>query len=151
MVQSLPVRLIGFNFRQDPGDLWLVTRLTAEVSKNEVEFATQMKVGDMVLVLVHQYPFALATIDSDYYYLRTPDPSGDEKLVLRVLGVWFNHFRRVRDVKYYADWVKDPLAWPRFLKCPTIQRLIDPNSALYKLIKKWPEVARSLSWSRNIA
>lgn len=139
-VQSLARGLVGFDFWEDPGDLTLVDpcSLPAGVHKHEVEFATQMQVGDKVLVLVHQYPFAVATIDSDYYYLRTPAAADDTNLVFPVLGVWFNHFRRVRDVKYYADWVKDPLAWEKFHKCATIQRITDPECASYKLIESWP-------------
>jgi hypothetical protein len=138
-VQSLAKGLVGFDYAKDPGDLTLLdpSRLPENVQKHEVEFATRMEVGAKVLVLVHQYPFALVTIDSDYYYLRRPVSSGNGNAVRLVLGVWFNHFRRVRDVKYYADWIKDPLKWEKFPKCPTIQPLINPESASYKLIESW--------------
>ncbi|MSQ94416.1 MAG: hypothetical protein EXR98_07655 [Gemmataceae bacterium] len=130
--ESLARGLVGFAYGKDPGDL---TRSPDGVPKNELEFATGMAVGDRVLVLVHQYPFALVTIDSDYCYLREPPSSGE----VNMLGVWFNHFRRVTDVKYYADLVKDPTNWDQsFLKCPTIQLLVDPESRSYKLIQSWP-------------
>jgi hypothetical protein len=136
-VQSLARGLIGFGFSEDPADLTLVaaSSLPDGVRKHDVEFATRMEVGDKVLVMVHQFPFALVTVASDYYYLRRPVRT--HKPVLPELGIWFNHFRRVAEVKYYADRVKDARKWEKYTRAPTIQRLTDPNSAAYRLIESW--------------
>lgn len=42
--------------------------------------------GDVVLIMAHNFPFALVTVSGDYNYIRTPDPE---------IGVWFRHFRRI--------------------------------------------------------
>jgi hypothetical protein len=141
-VQALARCLIGFGYRKDPGDLTrldLSSPLPAGVTKHDVEFATRMAVGDKVLVLVHQYPFALVTVASEYFYLRPPASAKVGRVVLQELGVWFNHFRGVRDVRYYADWVKDPGKWIKVGRAATIQRLVEPETTSFKLIQSWPE------------
>ena len=64
-VQSLAAGLVGFGFRQDPGDLTLLqpAPYPAGVQPHDVAFATKMAEGDKVLVIVHHYPFAVATIE----------------------------------------------------------------------------------------
>src|SRR5947209_624426 len=93
-VQSLGAGFIGLDWERDPGDLTLLSAsaLPENVNAHDFGFASKMKVGDKVLVIVHHFPFALATVDSDYNYIRVKVPE---------LRIWFKHFRRVRDVKYY--------------------------------------------------
>ena len=87
-----------------------------------------MKVGDKVLVIVHHFPFALATVDSKYNYIRVEVPQ---------LRIWFKHFRRVRDVKYYADRVTNAHEWEVIKMTNTVQLLSDKDSASYRLIRDW--------------
>jgi hypothetical protein len=87
-----------------------------------------MAKGDKVLVFLHGYPFALATVDGDYNYIKEPD----EELT----GVWFNHFRRVR-VQYYADRWTNPHEWALIPMPLTFQRLIKQDGQTYQLIDDW--------------
>ena len=65
----------------------------------------------------------------DYNYVRRPEPE---------IGVWFNHFRRVSDVKYYGDWVTNAHDWQPLTMTDTISILNDPHSQSYRLIQSWP-------------
>jgi hypothetical protein len=140
-VQCLATGVVGFDYGEDPGDLVALngSRKSHNINPHEIEFASENLIGDKVLVLVHHHPFALATIASDYYYLRAKTLAEREEL----FGVWCNHIRRVRDIRYYSDWVKDPNNWESFHKCPTIQKLVDPQSASYKPIQRWLEQTES--------
>ena len=55
-VQSLGAGLIGFGFRQDPGDLTLLTPppLPGGVTAHDLAFATRMALGDKVLYSARQ-------------------------------------------------------------------------------------------------
>lgn len=92
-------------------------------------FAHGMAVGDQVLIIAHHFPFALATVTGEYNYIRTPVPE---------LGVWFRHFRRIDDVKYYRDWITNAADWQRLIMTDTISILNDPNSQSYRLMQAWP-------------
>ena len=130
-VQALARGLIGLGFDQEPGDLLRLSPqppLPTGVGPQEFSFATKMARRDKVLVIVHNFPFALATVDSDYNYTSAPDG----------LGVWFRHFRRVCDVKYFADHELNANSWPRGLGfAGTIQILTDPTAPTYQLIENW--------------
>ena len=134
-VESLGASQIGIGFRSDPGDL---TRLDPAdprpegVTAQDHAFGTKMAEGDKVLVIVHNYPFALATVDGGYNYVRRVVPE---------LGIWFNHFRRVRDVRYYADRVLNPREWQELAFAATIQILSDPALPTYQLIESWSQEA----------
>lgn len=127
---SLAAGFIGLDFGDDPGDLTLLKPgpLPKGVLPHDVTFAAKMAVGDKVLVIVHHFPFALATVDGDYNYIRVAAPE---------LRVWFRHFRRVRDVRFYADLVTHAHHWKMIKMTGTVQILTDPRSASYKLIEDW--------------
>src|SRR5437870_220093 len=83
-VQSLGAGFIGLGFRNDPGDLKLLgSNLPEGVTAQDMRFANDMAIGDKVLVIVHNYPFALATVSGEYNYIRVADPK---------LRIWFRHF-----------------------------------------------------------
>lgn len=130
-VESLAAGFIGLGFRTDPGDLTLVTDPTAIPlnQRDYLDFARRMAVADKVLIIAHHYPLALATVASDYNYIRKPVPE---------LGVWFRHFRRVGEVKYYSDWVTNVSDWQRLVMTDTISILNDPGGQSYQLIQAWP-------------
>ncbi len=128
-VQSLAAGFIGLDFRADPDDLTLLgSNLPEGVTAHDVSFATKMAKGDKVLVIVHHFPFALATVSGDYNHIRLADPE---------LRVWFRHFRRVEDVRYYADRVTNAHKWEENKMTGTVQILTDPNGAAYNLIQSW--------------
>ena len=130
-VESLGVRHIGIGFKDDPGDLTKLDPALPRpdgVTSFDLGFATKMSQDDKVLVIVHNYPFALVTVDGEYNYVRRVVPE---------LGIWFNHFRRVRDVRYYADRIKNPKEWQELAFAATIQSLIDPILPSYQLIESW--------------
>ena len=87
-----------------------------------------MKEGDEVLIIAHHFPFALATIDGPYNYVREAVPE---------LGVWFRHFRKVKSVRYYADYITNARSWEQITMTDTISPLRDPNSKSYQLISEW--------------
>lgn len=127
-VNSLAAGFIGLDFGEDPGDLTRASRSDLPKSQADFhDFANMMEIGDVCLVVLHHYPFAVATLDSAYNYIRTPAPE---------LGVWFRHFRRVRDVKYYADRVTNPKHWVRTVMTDTISTL-GPNTRSARLIAGW--------------
>ncbi len=137
-VTSLAASLIGLDFgpgsgptaaAADVGDLIGVDRgALLESQRAYLPFATEMKEGDHVLVIVHNFPFALCRVAGGYKYVRE---------VSLESGIWFRHSRRVDDVRYYGDFVKDAHAWERTLMPHAFGPLLDPESAQYKLIWRW--------------
>jgi hypothetical protein len=113
---------------KDFGDLTRVSD-PATLPQGWYDFACRVAVGDKVLIFAHHHPFALATVDGDYNYIRTPVP---------MIGVPFRHFRRVRDVKYYGDCVTNPREWDRVVMTNAFSVLNDPNSQSYRIIEEWP-------------
>jgi hypothetical protein len=130
-VESLAAGFIGLDFSRRYGvrDLRETTQETLPTHQRDYwAFAHGMIEGDMVLIIVHHYPFALATIAGDYNYIREPEPR---------IGVWFRHFRQVRDVRYYGDFVTSAHQWERITMTDTISPLHDESSLSYRLIEKW--------------
>ena len=82
-----------------------------------------------VMARPSDYP-ARGMRDSGYNYVRRVVPE---------LGIWFNHFRRVRDVRYYADRVLNPREWQELAFAATIQILSDPALPTYQLIESWSQ------------
>jgi len=128
--QSLSAGFIGLDFLEDVGDL----RRTAQQhlpggQRDYWAFAHEMAVDDHVLIIAHHFPVAIATIAGDYNYIGEPEPE---------LGVWFRHFRRIKNVRYYADRITNAHAWQQTTMTDTISPLRDPNSISYQLIASWP-------------
>jgi hypothetical protein len=137
-VQSLAAGYIGLDFATDAGDLNRTTwEQLPQKQKPYWAFASEMVEGDIVLVVVHQWPFALVTVDGDYNYIRNRTPE---------IGVWFRHFRKVKDVRYYADYETNAHDWKRLKMTDTICPLRNDDTASRQLIEEWlqassPEVA----------
>lgn len=128
-VQSLAAGYIGLDFGVEVGDMMMTTQ--AELPDNQKDywaFAHEMEIGDRVLIFVHHFPFALATVNGDYNYIRTSAPE---------IGVWFRHFRAVRDVMYYGDYVTNARHWEPITMTDTISPLRDPSSKSYRLLVAW--------------
>ncbi len=126
---SLAAGFIGLDFDSDIGDLMVTSQHSLPPKQRDYwAFAHEMKIDDRVLVIAHHFPVALVTVDGEYNYVRAPDPR---------LGVWFRHFRRVRDVRYYADRVTNAPDWENLVMTDTISPLRNPNSASYRLIDTW--------------
>lgn len=127
--QSLCAEFIGLDFEQDEGDLMRATRQNLPAKHRDYwGFAHDMVRGDKVLIISHHFPFALATVDGDYNYIRQPVPE---------IGVWFRHFRRVKDVQLYSDRVTNAAKWEQLKMTDTLARLQDTHSQSYQLIDSW--------------
>ena len=128
-IESLVAGYIGLDFGRDVGDLTKVKQeKLPENQRDYWAFAHEMKIGDTVLIITHHFPFALATISGEYNYIRKKAPE---------LGVWFRHFRKVKDVKYYADYVTNANSWQQITMTDTISPLRDPGSLSFELIEEW--------------
>jgi len=127
-VESLAAGYIGLDFANDVGDLMRLDRSTLAQGESDYWlFAHKMAVGDRVLIVAHQYPFALATVHGEYNYILRPSKG---------IG-WFRHSRAVRDVAYYFDWNTNPKAWIQTTMTDAISPLLDPSSISYGLIEEW--------------
>jgi hypothetical protein len=128
-MKSLGLGYIGLDFADPPGDL-------TDVAQNEIErgqrdywdFAHTMRIGDRVLIVAHHYPCALVEVVDEYNYIRNPE---------KELGVWFRHFRRIKVLSYYADFVKNPVEWVKTKMADTISILHDTDGISYQLIQRW--------------
>ena len=128
-IESLAACYVGLDFSAEVGDLKETTReKLPERQKPYWGFAHDMEPGDTVLVIAHHFPFALATVEGDYNYVRQVAPE---------IGVWFRHFRKVRDVHYYGDIQTNARKWDQLKMTETIAHLRDPETASYKLIETW--------------
>jgi hypothetical protein len=127
--QSLTAGFIGLDFERDVGDLLRATQQSLPSQHRDYwAFAHDMQVNDSVLIICHHVPFALVTVAGDYNYIRNPVPE---------IGVWFRHFRRVQEVRYYSDFITNAGAWQQIKMTDTISPLNDPQSASYQLIQSW--------------
>lgn len=128
-VKSLAANFIGLDFTSDVGDLRVVDFSTLpEGQKDYWAFAHEMLPGDEVLIVVHHFPFALVTVEGDYTYVSHPVPE---------IGVWFRHFRRVTNIRYYADRVTNARTWEPITMTDAISPLRTPDSKSLKLIEAW--------------
>lgn len=126
--QSIAAGFIGLDFATEAGDLLADSQKDVLTSQRVyLSFAKDMQVGDKVLIISHHFPVALVTIDGEYNYIRRAEPK---------IGVWFRHFRRIKDVVYYSDFKTNAKAWDQYIMTDTISILKDKNSKSYKLIDK---------------
>jgi hypothetical protein len=136
-VESLAAGYIGLDFATDVGDLMATTQAALPANQKDYwAFAHELKVGDKVLIIAHHYPFALATVAGKYNYIRVTAPE---------IGVWFRHFRQVREVSYYGDLITDVHKWESIKMIDTISPLRDRNGQSYKLIGNWSRSVRAMS------
>jgi hypothetical protein len=128
-VQSLAAGFIGLDFEEEIGDLSRLERDDVPAKQRDYwDFAHKMKKGDLVLVIVHHFPFALARVTGSYNYIREPATE---------LGVWFRHFRPVESLSYYADVVTDLRTWEQLRMTDTISILVQADSKSRQLIDSW--------------
>jgi hypothetical protein len=128
-IGSLAVGYIGLDFAEEVGDLMATEQ--AKLPSNQKDywaFAHTMRENDLVLIVVHHFPFALVRVSGAYNYIRSKAPE---------LKVWFRHFRAVTDVRYYADFKTNAHAWERTIMTDTISPLHDVKSISYRLIEEW--------------
>jgi len=126
--KSIAAGFIGLDFATEVGDLLAEEHQNIlDTQKDYLAFGKEMQPGDKVLIIVHHFPFAVVTVDGDYNYIRRTEPE---------LGVWFRHFRRVRDVIYFADYITNAKSWEQYTMTDAIAVLRDPNSKSYRLIEE---------------
>ena len=132
-ITSLAAGYIGLDFGKDLGDLHLLKREELPDGQRDYwDFAHVMKQGDLVLVVAHHFPFALAKVAGPYSYISHALPH---------IGVWFRHFRAVRDISYYGDWITNAHKWRPLKMTDTISPLHDTTSQSYMLIDEWRSAA----------
>ncbi len=112
---------VGDLLRADPASL-------PESQRGFRAFATEMQEGDYVLVTAHNFPFALCRVAGGYNYVREIPPE---------LKVWFLHFRRVDDVRYFGDLITDAHAWQRIPTPHTLDPVRDESGPVFQLIRRW--------------
>jgi hypothetical protein len=140
-VESLGAKYIGLDFSRNVGDLMRVDKSELpENQRNYFAFADEMREGDRVLIFVHNFPFALVTVEGPYNYIREIAPE---------IGVWFRHFRRVKDISYYGDVQTDARKWEWIPMPATIMPLRDPSGDCRELIENWLRRIGALSASTS--
>ena len=128
-VESISADYIGLDFVTDVPDLLTVSQeALPENQRNYWAFAHEMELGDRVLLFAHHFPLALVRVAGHYNYIRTKAPE---------IGVWFRHFRKVDDIRYYGDFVTDARKWEYIAMTATITPLRDPKTKSFQLIKEW--------------
>lgn len=128
-VSSLSAGYIGLDFVTDVPDLLTIPQSALpENQRNYWSFAHEMETGDSVLLFTHHFPFALVRVAGPYNYIRSTAPE---------IGVWFRHFRRVEDVRYYGDFLTNMRNWEPITMTATITPLRERGSASYQLIERW--------------
>ena len=129
VAESLSRSFVGLDFKFDVGDLHRANyEDIPQEEKVQWAFAHEMAEGDYVLIFVHHYPFALARIDGPYNYIRETVPE---------IGVWFRHFRRVSDVRYYSDFHTNASKWKPLTMTATLTPLRNNDSGSQQLINEW--------------
>jgi len=128
-VESLAAGYIGLDFSSDVPDLLSASQSELpENQRNYWSFAHEMEIGDWVLLFTHHFPFALARVSGQYNYIRSTSPE---------IGVWFRHFRKVDEVRYYGDFVPNVHKWEHITMTATITPLRDSEAETYQLIRRW--------------
>lgn len=126
--RSLSAGFIGLDFGKEVGDLNRAKyNQIPKKQRGYIAFCTDMKISDKVLIIVHHFPFAIVTVAGDYNYILRTEPE---------LGIWFRHFRRVKDIKYFSDYYTDARSWEQYIMINTISILKDTKSKSYQLIKE---------------
>jgi hypothetical protein len=128
-VQSLASGFIGLDFAKDVGDMSKLRKQELpDGHQDYLDFAKRMRLGDRVLVIAHHFPFALVKVAGDYNYISRTEPE---------LGIWFRHFRRVENVRYYSDFKTNVSSWEQLRMTDAISILNDSEGKSYRLIKQW--------------
>ncbi len=128
-IRCISSGFIGLDFETDVGDLRKLTKENLPKGhRTYLAFAKEMKPLDIVLIYVHNYPFALLKVKSKYYYTTSSIPE---------IGIWPRHFRRVELLQYYSDYIKNPRKWKKSTMTETLTPLRDKNKSTYILISGW--------------
>ena len=126
--ESLASGFIGLGFKGVVGDLEFESIENIQPQQRDyVAFCNKMTIGDKVLIISHHFPFAVCTVAGEYNYIKNPVPE---------LGVWFRHFRRVDNVKYFADFKTNAKAWEQITMTDTISPLVSEGTLSLSLIKE---------------
>lgn len=127
--ESLAAGFIGLDFTVRIGDLFVeLKKNLPQTQKRYWQFAHKMAIDDWVLIMSHNLPLALCQVAGEYNYIRRPESE---------LGVWFRHFRRVRNVSYFADDFPNDDYWTGIVMTGTIDPLNNPDSQSRQLIAEW--------------
>ncbi|MBA8889816.1 hypothetical protein FHW12_004063 [Dokdonella fugitiva] len=126
---SLGLGYIGLDFENPPGDLTDVSRESIPQDQRDYwDFAHEMAIGDIVLIIAHHHPTALVRVVGEYNYVREPEAA---------IGAWFRHFRKIEVLGHYADLVTNPKDWEKLTMTDTISVLNDRAGISWQLIDRW--------------
>ncbi|AFY69496.1 hypothetical protein Pse7367_1199 [Thalassoporum mexicanum PCC 7367] len=132
-VRNLMAGYIGLDFDDPDGqicDLRQVDKdLIIEKQRYYRQFESPMKIGDIVLVVAHNIPFALVTVKGEYEYIG--------KAGAKKLGLHNRHVRAVGDIRYYGDYIVNPENWEKITTTGTIAPITDPETDSYRLVDRW--------------
>jgi hypothetical protein len=128
-VESLTAGYIGLDFADEVGDLFETEQSVLPDNQRDYwGFAHEMQEGDRVLVIAHHFPVALVRVSGPYNYIRQPATE---------IGVWFRHFRKIDEARYYADFRTDVRNWAQIRMTDTISPLRNADTLSYRLIEEW--------------
>lgn len=126
--RSLAAGFIGLDFEVSINDLEFIDAdAIPQHQRDYVAFATEMAIGDRVLIISHHFPFAVCTVSGEYNYIKNPEPE---------LGVWFRHFRRVSDVRLYSDHNTNAQSWGQIRMLDAISPLVNEGTLSLNLIRE---------------
>lgn len=109
--QCLIAGFVGLDHDSDIGDMRHAQNRLPPSQRDYFDIALRMQVGDKILIIAHHWPFAFATVSSEYFYISEKQPE---------LGVWFRHFRRVENVRFVADVITNLQLVPQLTMTDTI-------------------------------
>lgn len=126
--QSLTAGFIGLGFATEVGDLEFEDESRIPVHQRDYRaFANEMNVGDRVLIIAHHFPFGVCTVTGPYNYIKNVEPK---------LGVWFNHFRRVNEIRFFADYRTNAQTWEPIKMTDTISPLRNDRTLSLALLRE---------------
>jgi hypothetical protein len=142
-VESLAAGYIGLDFHKDTGDLSVIKKdspnykglLPGSEGRCWV-FAHEMKKDDIVLIMAHNRPFSLVEVIGEYNYIKHTDSDSPAKF-------WFRHFRAVKVLDYYADYIydtnyiHDTKENNTLIMADTIVKVDNTKTEFYKFIVEW--------------
>ena len=92
------------------------------------DFKNGMSVGDIVMIVCNDYPFALVKIMSNSIYMEEIKPDA---------GIYYNDFRIIKTIKYYFDYTQQMNENNRINLIGILSKLVDPNKKWYKIMNQW--------------
>lgn len=94
----------------------------------ETLFKDEMLVGDIVMIVCNDYPFALVEIVSDSIYINKIQPH---------MGIYYSNFRKIKIIKYYFDYTQQMNENNKINLISVLSKLVDQDLQWYKIMDQW--------------